>query len=243
MRHYDVAERDRDRVTVIGTAFPLTNLAVNMSVAAGRDDYPTTTFGLLDNKHRVYTAGIDAAPTEQLNLGVSYSYEDYRALSQSRQAGSNPLEFIDPRRNWSTDGHDQVHSVIVTTDVLRIRDRVDLRIAYDFNRARAEYLYDVGPVERTLPEESPVIPSTLPPPTQLPLALSETQRGTLDATYSLTERISLGLSYWYEQYRVEDFTLDAEANPSVDRGNALLIGYVYRPYTANTVWGRVVYRW
>ena len=64
----------------------------------------------------------------------------------------------------------------------------------------------------------------------------------MDVTYALTSRLSLGLSYWYEQYRVKDFTLDVDANPDLARGQALLMGYLYRPYTANTVWVRLIYR-
>ncbi len=243
MRHFDVAERDRDRVTLLGTAMPIANLSLNLSFAAGEDDYLNTTFGLLDNKHRVYSGGADATPTEQVTLGVSYSYEDYRALSRSRQA--NPgVQFTDPTRNWSTDGHDRVHSVIASAEVMRIRDKVDLRVAYDFNRARALYLYGVGPiVDRTLPEETDVVASTLPAPTQLPLVRSETQRGSFEFTYSLSAHLGAGFTYWHDRYRVSDFTLDAEANPTLDRGNALLLGYVYRPYTANTFWGRLMYHW
>jgi MtrB/PioB family decaheme-associated outer membrane protein len=242
MRHFDVAERDRDRVTIIGTVMPVTNVSLNVSVAAGKDDYLDTTFGLLDNKHRVYSVGADATPTEQLTFGLSYSYEDYRALSRSRQA--TPAQFNDPTRNWSTDGHDRVHSVIASADVMRIRDRVDLRLSYDFNRARSLYLYGVGPItDRTLPEESDVVASSLPPPTQLPRILSELQRGTVDLNYTLTPQLDLGFSYWRDQYRVSDFTLDAQASPTRDRGNALLLGYLYRPYTANTFWGRLVYHW
>jgi MtrB/PioB family decaheme-associated outer membrane protein len=242
MRHYDVAERNRDRLTLIGTAFPLTNLSVNLSVAAGRDDYLNSIFGLLDNKHRVYSIGADATPTEQLSLGLSYSYEDYRALSRSRQA-SNDAQFNNPAQNWSTDGHDRVHSLVASADVLQIRERLDLRLAYDFNLARALYLYGVGPIaDRVLPEETDVVGSSLPDPTQLPLIRSENQRASVDATYSLTDRIGVGATYWRDQYRVRDFSLDAEANPTLDRGNALLIGYVYRPYTANTFWGRLIVR-
>ena len=48
---------------------------------------------------------------------------------------------------------------------------------------------------------------------------------------------------WNEDWKVEDWTLDIEANPELARGQALLMGYLYRPYTANTVFGRLVYRW
>lgn len=49
--------------------------------------------------------------------------------------------------------------------------------------------------------------------------------------------------YWYDQHRVTDFTLDVDANPDLARGQALLMGYLYRPYTANTGWVRLRYRW
>ena len=126
----------------------------------------------------------------------------------------------------------------------QIREKIGLRFTYDYNNARATYLYDTGPIEgRTLPEESDVVESTLPPPTQLPPAYSSLHRSTIDLTYALSDRLDLGFSHWFEQYRVEDWTLDAQANPSLDRGNVLLLGYIYAPYTANTFWGRLVYHW
>ncbi|MEO8256483.1 MAG: hypothetical protein ABI868_03975 [Acidobacteriota bacterium] len=62
-------------------------------------------------------------------------------------------------------------------------------------------------------------------------------------TSALASHLSVGVSCWYERYRVNDFTLDADANPDLARGQALLMGYLYRPYTAHTVWGRLIYRW
>ena len=82
-----------------------------------------------------------------------------------------------------------------------------------------------------------------PGPAELPPTKSELGRGTADLTYALARHLAIGVSYWYEQYRVTDFTLDADANPDLARGQALLMGYLYRPYTANTVWGRLIYRW
>jgi hypothetical protein len=242
MRHFDIAARNRDRVTILGSVMPVANVGVSLSVAAGKDDYLESLFGLRDNTHRVYGAGVDLTPTERVVLGASYSYERYNALSRSRQA--NPgVQFDDPSRNWATDATDLAHSWVVNAEVGRIADKVDLRFSYDFSRARALYDYITGPVaDRTLPEEA-VVPTTLPPPVGLPPTLSELQRGTVDVTYALRSHLSLGLSYWHERYRVNDFTLDADANPDLARGQALLMGYLYRPYTTHTVWGRLIYRW
>jgi MtrB/PioB family decaheme-associated outer membrane protein len=252
MRHYDIAPRDRNRVTVLGSVTPSGMVSFYASVAAGKDDYrlelpqtatpPESLFGLRDNMHQVVTFGVDAVPSDLVNVGASYSFEHYNALNRSRQA--NPgAEFVDPRRNWSAEGTDHVHSVILFAGVNKIADKVDLQFNYDFNRARAVYEYIAGAVaNRTLPEET-VITTALPPPTALPIVKSDLGRGAVDLMYALTSHVGLGVSWWYEQYRVTDFTLDAEANPELARGQAVLLGYLYRPYTANTVWGRMVYRW
>ena len=239
MRHFDVASRDRDRVTVLATVIPMGNLSGSVSIAAGKDDYSESLFGLRDNTHTVYGTGFDYLPADRVSLSMSYSYERYDALLRSRQANPGP-QFTDPSRNWAADQADRAHTVVLSAGIDRIAEKVDLQFTYDFSRARARYDYITGPVpDRTLPEEV-VVPTTLPTPTELPPTLSELQRGTADFIYTLTSRLSLGLSYWYERYRVNDFTLDIDANPVLPRGQALLMGYLYRPYTANTVWGRLI---
>jgi hypothetical protein len=242
MRHYDIASRDRDRVTVLGTVTPRANLSGTVSVAAGKDDYIESEFGLRDNTHKVYTFGADFLPRDRVVLSGSYSYERYNALSRSRQA-DNAAQAALPARNWAADGTDRVHSVLLNAAISQVAEKFDLSLSYDFNRARAIYEYITGPVpDRTLPEEV-TVPTTLPTPTELPPTLSELQRGTADLVYTFTSRLSFGVSYWYEQYRVRDFTLDIDANPELARGRTLLLGYLYRPYTANTFWGRLIVAW
>ena len=242
MRHFDIASRDRDRVTIVGSVTPTAYLTANLTFGAGKDDYLESLFGLRDNTHQVYGAGADVVASDRVTFGASYSYEEYVALSRSRQA--NPgAQFNDPSRNWAADSTDRTHSLTLNADVARVGGKVDLRFLYDFSRARARYDYITGPVaDRTLPEEV-VVPTTLPAPSELPPTLNELQRGTLDAVYPLTPRIGIGLSFWHERYRVNDFSLDIDANPDLVRGQALLMGYLYRPYRANTIWGRLVYTW
>jgi MtrB/PioB family decaheme-associated outer membrane protein len=242
MRHFDVASRDRNRVTVLGSVSPISNLALTGSVAAGKDDYLESEFGLRDNTHRIYSFGIDGTPAANVVWGGSYSYENYNALSRSRQA-SSASEFVDPARNWASDATDRVHSVVLNAGVNRIANRFDLAFSYDFNRARSTYDYIAGAVgNRTLPEEV-IVPTTLPPPSALPRVESDLQRSTIDLTWPITSRIALGVSHWYERFRVQDFTLDIENTPTLVLGQSILMGYLYRPYDANTFWARLLYRW
>jgi MtrB/PioB family decaheme-associated outer membrane protein len=242
MRHFDVANPNRNRITFIGSVNPVAPLNIDLSFAAGKDDFIASEFGMRDNDHRIYGLGADYLINDNASVGLSYSYEKYNALQRSRQA-NDAVQFNDPSRNWAADTSDTTNSVLFNAEWNRIREKFDVKLTYDFSRGRGRYNYITGPVaDRTLPEEV-VVPSTLPTPTELPPTLSEFQRGTLDLIYALSSRISIGAAYWYDQYRVEDFTLDIDANPSLVRGQALLMGYLYRPYTANTYWLRMLYRW
>jgi MtrB/PioB family decaheme-associated outer membrane protein len=241
MRHFDIASRNRDRVTLTGGVVPANAVSFNASFAAGKDDYLESLFGLRDNRHRVYSAGMDYAPSDYVGAGLSYSYERYTSLSRSRQA--NPgVQFDDASRNWATDTADRAHSLVAHAAMKQIRQHIDIDVFADYNRTSGLYRYITGPMpDRTLPEEVPV-PTSLPTPTQLPLVRSELARGNVDVTYALSERWGLGVSVWYERYRVSDFSLDADALSRLDPAGALLLGYQYLPYTATTIWGRAVYK-
>ena len=263
MRHSDVAPRDRDRFTLL-TMFHITSyLTFDLSAALGNDDFLQSEFGLRDNNHRVYASGLTFSPRENVSVSASYSFENYLALARSRQAnpttpaGCTPVypappgqvtcQFNDPSRDWAVDSEERVHSFIIDANFTNLFKHVDVRLAWDLNMSDSVYPYITGDVaDRTLPEETPPVPSTLPTPKQLPPVLHDFNRGTVDLVYNFNRRWALGFSYWYEKYDVQDFSLDVE---SVTTGgqpatsNAVLLGYMYRPYTAQTGWLRLLLRW
>jgi MtrB/PioB family decaheme-associated outer membrane protein len=260
MRHMDLAPRNRNRFTLLGVVTPGANLAFTASVAAGKDDYLESLFGIRDNNHQIYSGGVDWTPSEHFALSTSYSFEDYAALSRSRQAsadtptgcvpvfpaptGQVTCQFYDPSRDWSVDTDEAVHSFVLDADFMNLWNKVDVRLSFDSNRYKGTYHYITGSVpDRTLPDEVTGVPSTLPDPVQLPDVISNLGRGTVDFVYNFNKRVGLGVSYWFEKYHVEDFALDAE---SIDKGvtsQAVLLGYMYTPYTAQTGWVRLIVRW
>ena len=263
IRHYDIASRNRDRFTVLGSVMATSALALTASVTLGYDDYLESVFGVRDNNHKIYSLGGDYVAADNVTLNTSYTYERYYTLSRSRQANppSSPgityerflelnqttghgVQVAEAARNWSTQANDRTHTLLFSANVVRIREKFDVTLTYDFSNARGTYDYSTLPVEdRTLPEEVIVDVSQLPTPAALPPTRYILNRGTLDVIYNLNSRTGIGVSVWYEDYDVEDFTLDAEANPNLARGSTLLMGYLYRPYTATTFWARLIYRW
>jgi len=230
MRHYDIADRDRTRVTALVQVAPVPAVGVSASVAAGKDDYENSGFGLRDNQNRAYSVSLDLAPSDQVSAGASYAFERYTALQNSRNA--NPgVQFTDPTRNWSLDSADKVHTVTGNLDLVKLIPRTELRFAYNVSRSRATYVYG-GPL---LPQLAAFA--------QLPPVKNELQSGTADLRYFLTAKVALGLVYWYDRYRVDDFAMGPATINRLDLPGSLFLGYLYRPYTAHSAWLRVTYLW
>jgi MtrB/PioB family decaheme-associated outer membrane protein len=245
LRQYDISDRDQDRFSTIIMVTPMSQFSFNTSVAFGRQEYPGTTFGLRNNDNHVYSLGFDYVPTDQVSMGLTYGYEKYTALQASRTANPLPAntvaflndptqQFNDPRRDWTDDSADHVHTVDASIDLLKVFPKTDIKVAYDYSRAQSTYTYGLA------------ANTVVAAPLQLSPVVNELQRGTVDGRYFVTRHFALGLVYWFDKYKVDDFALGPVASlaqPATATPSLMMLGYFYRPYTANTVMARVTYLW
>ena len=65
----------------------------------------------------------------------------------------------------------------------------------------------------------------------------------LDVRHRLTEQLAATLSYVYEPYRIFDFAFDPSVINSIVQPSSLVLGYMYRPYTAHTAVFGILYYW
>lgn len=241
MRHYDVADRDRQRLTLIATATPVAMIGLSASAGVGRDEYPGSEFGLQAYDSNQYSIGLDLIPGDRVGVSVVYAWEDYASLTQSRSAAPG-AQFVDPLRNWQTDYDGTVQNVDVTLDVADLAPRTSLRANLNWSDANDVYTYLLVPG------------SVLPAPSQLDPVVNELLRGELDVSYRLSDRIRVGGAYLYENFNTRDFafgplTMSDIALPAIRPDfpivptNSLLLGYLYRPYTAHTGVIRLTYLW
>lgn len=240
IRHFDIADRNRRRATVLATLMPGDVFGVNLSAGIGRDAYPSTVHGLLEADTQQYSIGVDVAPGSRVSLNATYGWENHASLQRLRSA-TTAADLAQPQRDWTTDYDGRVRYVDAALEIVNAAPRTDVRFGLDWNRTRDRYLYALVPG------------SPLPVPEPLPPVLNELLRTELSVTYRLSDRVRLGVVYWYDDYQVEDFALGPTvlsgiALPSLAPGgaivptNALLLGYLYRPYTAHTGWVRLTYR-
>ena len=240
MRHFDVADRDRQRLWLVANLIPGGIFGVTASAGVGRDDYPDSPHGLQSYDSNQYSAGVSVTPDDRYQLSASYGWERYRSLQRSRSA-TTAADQANPLRDWTTDYAGKVNYLEAAVDVNGAIARTLMRLTVDWNRSNDTYLYGL------------VTGSPLATPEQLPPVKNELFRGEIDLTYELSRNLLGGVSYWFEDYQVEDFalgptTLTGIALPPVQEGqpvvatNALLLGYLYRPYTAHVGFVRLTYR-
>lgn len=241
MRHYDVADRDRQRLTLIANVMPGGIFGLTASAGVGRDEYPNSPHGLQSFDSDQYSAGFTVMPDDRYNLTASYGWEKYRSLQRSRTA-NNAAEQASPIRDWTTDYTGKVNFLEAALDINGAIERTVIRLSADWNRSNDTYLYGL------------VTGSPLAAPEQLPPVKNELLRSEVDVTYEISRNLRFGVAYWFDDYSVEDFalgptTLTGIALPPVQEGqpvaatNALLLGYLYRPYTAHVGFVRLTCVW
>jgi len=256
MRHYDVADRDRDRVTLLTTVTPAGDIGLTASVAWTDDTFRNpeqprqNSFGLLDYRTQTYGIGIDYLPGDILGVGASYNFDKYDGLSQSRNA-SPGAQFNDPNRNWTTDEEQNGHSVLAYLELRELVRNTEVRFDYDYTRYNGRYIYAAGPAY----SPTPAAPGRV---AQLPAVFSDENRVMADLRYFIRRNVALGVGYWYSDYSVDDFALGPpgeafqsgvarppifEDQPADSAINGVVLNYLYRPYTSHTGWVRLTYLW
>ncbi len=221
MRQYDLANRTRNKFSGQVDLTPSEAWTLSVSGGVGKDSYPDTTLGLQDSSFRTFSLGLDYQMPDGLVLGGTYNFERYAGLQQSRSASSDPVQFNDPNRNWTVDSREQVNyfSIYVTP---KFGPDTEVRLSYDFSYAEGDYLYTVVPG------------GPLPPPSQLPKVYNKLQQLHLDVRHRLSRKTALDFTYLYEPFRVYDFAFDPSVINGIAQPSSLVLGYVYRPYTANS---------
>jgi MtrB/PioB family decaheme-associated outer membrane protein len=228
MRHYDLAERTRNRFVGQVDVIPTERLVFSVSSGMGTDDFDDSYFGLQDSAFRNVSFSVDYQLPRGVGVGTTYNYERYTGLQQSRSASPGTQQ-QDPNRDWNADSKETVHYVSFYIEPPRIGRNTEARFSYEYAHARGNYVYEVG--------------SALPPPSQLPETFNKLQDLRLDVRHRLSGRLAARFSYMYEPSRIYDFAFDPSVINGIVQPSSLVLGYTYRPYTAHTGLVGLLYYW
>jgi hypothetical protein len=221
MRHYDIANRSRNRFNGQIDVIPNETWTFSFNAGLGQDDYDDSYFGLQTADSKVFGIAADFRLPSGFRGGASYNYERYSGFQQSRNA--NPGQETDPLRDWTADSTETVDYFSIYLAPPRIGSRTEARLSYDYSFAEGNYFYATVPG------------GPLTPPNQLPNVFNKLQQLHIDVRHLITSRVAATFSYLYEPFRVYDFAFDPTVVNGIVQPSSLVMGYVYRPYTAHSV--------
>jgi MtrB/PioB family decaheme-associated outer membrane protein len=223
MRYYDLADRTRNRFSGQVDIVPSDVWIFSVSGGLLHDDYRNTVFGLQHSNGDTFSVAADYHLPNGLGAGGTYNFERYTGLQQSHEGNGPPdPQFNDPLRNWTSDATETVHYFSIYATPPRIGRNTEVRFSYDFSDARANNVY-------AIPAGSPITP-----PNQLPEVFNKLQQLHVDARYRITRNLAGTFSYLYEPLNIYDYAFDPSVVNGIVQPSSLVLGYVYRPYTANS---------
>jgi len=233
MRHYDVANRNRDKFTGQMDVSPSEMWTFSASAGVGNDDFPDSYFGLSQTSFQTFSLGADFRQPDGWGAGASYNYEHYSGDQRSRSAspGQTPPQETDPNRDWTVNSKERVNYFSLYATPPKIGENTEARISYDYSYALGSYLYGVVPG------------GPIPAPNQLPDVYNKLQQLHIDVRHRISTHWSATLAYLYEPFRVYDFAFDQSVVNSIVQPSSLVLGYIYRPYTANSFVFGARYLW
>jgi MtrB/PioB family decaheme-associated outer membrane protein len=233
MRHYDVANRTRNRFTGQMDVVPNDLWTFSLSTGFGKDDYDDSYFGLQQSTFRTFSIGADFRQPNGFGAGATYNYEHYEGDQRSRQAspGSTPPQENDPNRDWTVNSKERVNYVSIYAWPPRFGRDTEARVSWDYSHANGTYFYAIVPG------------GPLTPPNQLPDVFNKLQQLQVDVRHRLSNRLVASLAYLYEPFRVYDFAFDPTVVNGIVQPSSLVLGYVYRPYTAHSARFGLRYYW
>ena len=233
LRHFDVANRTRNRFTGQVDLVPNDVWTLSLSGGLGKDDYDDSYFGLQQSTFRTFSIGADFRQPNGLGAGASYNYEHYEGDQRSRQAspGSTPPQENDPNRDWTVNSKERVNYVSIYAWPPRFGRNTEARVSWDYSNAKGTYFYGIVPG------------GPLTPPNQLPDVFNKLQQLHIDVRHRLSNRLVANVAYLYEPFRVYDFAFDQTVVNSIVQPSSLVLGYIYRPYTAHSARFGLRYYW
>jgi MtrB/PioB family decaheme-associated outer membrane protein len=233
MRHFDVANRSRNRFTGQVDVLPSDVWTLSLSAGFGKDDFDDSYFGMQQSTFRTFSLGADFRQPNGFGAGASYNYEHYEGDQRSRQAspGSTPPQENDPNRDWTVNSKERVNYVSIYAWPPRFGRNTEARVSWDYSNAKGKYFYAIVPG------------GPLTPPNQLPDVFNKLQQLHLDVRHQISNRLAATVSYLYEPFRVFDFAFDQSVVNSIVQPSSLVMGYIYRPYTAHSAVVGLRYFW
>ncbi|MEK7399740.1 MAG: MtrB/PioB family decaheme-associated outer membrane protein, partial [Candidatus Poribacteria bacterium] len=263
LRKYDEANRDRDRFQGILSVYPIESLTLTGQVIYGKDNFIDSAFGLLDDKHNIYSIDADYQLIDKLSLFGFFSQEKYNNSQKARQwtpaALGDPYTKepgIDSPSNWEADNEDKVNTFGGGLDCEILPKILNFNLSYSQSKTDGGIVIS-SPVGGKDAKGVVIDANNFEP---IPFTqVDDTKLHLLNAklNYQIDGGPSITVGYMLEKFDIKDFLINLEESgvdyfsedegyiPTTPVGGynaAVLMGTLTKGYNANVVYVTIGYR-
>jgi MtrB/PioB family decaheme-associated outer membrane protein len=208
MRKYNLADRERQSFEVSVMMQPTDRLDLTFTGLYAEDDYDDSDLGLNEADYRNLTVDAGLRLTNDVVVTGQLGYDRF----ETSQFGSQSFS----RADWSADQEDESWIAGVSVDLPRIVERISARIGYTYISTKGEIDNDTSGLRSFFPDLD-----------------TDRERVEAELRYDFNRNLDFGLAYLYENFDVDDWTLDGVGPATVS--NLLASGARWPGYDVNLV--------
>lgn len=208
MRKYNYADRDRESLELSLTVQPHERVDLTFTGLFAEDDYNDSDLGLNEGEYRNLTLDAGLQLAADVVLTGQLGYDEF----ETTQYGSQSFSTAD----WSADQQDESWIAGLSLNLPGLIERVRARIGYTYIDTTGEIDNNTSGLESSFPDLD-----------------TSRHRFEMDVRYELNDRIDVGLAYLFEDYDVDDWTLDGVEPDTMT--NLLASGARWSGYDVNVV--------
>jgi MtrB/PioB family decaheme-associated outer membrane protein len=206
MRVYSMADRDRDEVKLRVDVTPGERFNIGLDTRITWDSYYATVIGLLDGRSWSVAADCSWMLSAKASATCYASHERI----ESRQANA---EMLAPSPLWTGENSDTIDTAGAGFKYV-VHEKFDLGLDYTFVRSSGDVTIDSATVG-------------------FPRLETRLNSARFYINFAARKKLSLRLSYWYEDYRSDDWALDGVVPSTI--ANVLAFGQGTPSYFINVV--------
>ena len=199
MRQFDVADRNRQRYG-LGTTLGLRpDLTVGINANRQDDKYPSSQFGLQQQKTANYTIDATLVPDDASSWSIYYTRQDIEGQQSSwaYDFGQKNNGNLDTTNIWSASQQDIIDTVGINIAFSFLDESLPVRFGYAYANINTDISFYADPAS---PLNAPYI--------NMPTLEAVRQTIDLSGTYSLSDNLSVRGGAMVEIYRAKDWATD-----------------------------------
>ncbi len=229
-RYYE-ANRNRDAVNLLAGFSLIKNLDLELSYMLGNDRYPTSSYGLKKDDFTMYSADLSYTLSQNSSYYVFYTHELHRGDQASRQSGATIS--TDPNDDWTASLKDRVNTIGAGHNIVLVKDKLSLDLSYSLSHVKGISFLASPP--------GGALGNAVNFTHGLDTTKLQTARGQF--MWKFRPNISIALTYWYEQYDLDDITRNDYEVDVVVLGNGMFLGALEPGYKYHVGSLKFIYSW